>query len=576
MTTPVPLGAARRCASRHLRRRCAGAATVLLLALTACSSSSKSAATTVTSATVGGSATTATTPTTPTSATTPLATAAAATTGVATTTPTLPARDSLTIATSFAIDDLDPLNNGYWAPEFGYDDLLMKPLPGGKLVPWVLSSATQTDPLTWTLTLRPNVTFGDGATLDGPALAALLTWQFANNEAIAPLLTNPTATSTGALTVTVTTTAPAPNLTSLMADESGFNLFDLPAYLAHKADPASLIAAKIYVGPYTVTALSADEMDLVATPNYYSGTPKLKTVTVKFVPDADARIKAVQTGEADIALYPPTAAARELADRTDAFFIEGKPGSGVGGQELYTNLRTTAMSDVLVRQALQHAIDYDQIANQVLNGLYDQATGLYPAFLPYAQHDLQSDQARAKQLLDQAGWVAPSGGGTRTKDSVPLSMTVLTYPQQPDVGVVAVALQAQLKQVGIDLQIKQVDDIFAAMKEPTGWDFGISNDSSLDFTGTDPVKKLVDTYAAGGDENFGAINDPDLEKIIDQLKITTDDARRTDLLKQAQTLIVTTKAYGWFLDLKRSPVVVSPALKDYPVPASNQWLTPYS
>ena len=49
-----------------------------------------------------------------------------------------------------------------------------------------------------------------------------------------------------------------------------------------------------------------------------------------------------------------------------------------------------------------------------------------------------------------------------------------------------------------------------------------------------------------------------------------------DLLKQAQTLIVTTKAYGWFLDLKRSPVVVSPALQGYPVPASNQWLTPYS
>ncbi len=544
MAVPAPSGASPRRVSSRISRRFA-AATALVLMVSACSSHSRSSST-------------------------------APPTTVAPIAASLPARDSLTIATSFAIDDLDPLDNGFWAPEFGYDDLLMKPLPGGKLQPWVLESLTQTDPTTWTLTLRPNVTFGDGASLDGPALAGLLTWHFANNEAIKPLLSGPTATSTGPLTVAVKTTAPAPNLPSLMADESGFNLFDLPAYLAHKADPASLIAAKIYVGPYTVTSLTADQMDLVATPNYYGGTPKLKTLTVRFVPDADARIKAVQTGEADIALYPPTAAARQLAGRTDASFIEGKPGTGVGGQELYVNLRTPAMSDVLVREALQHAIDYGQIADQVLNGLYDQAIGLYPAFLPYAQHDLKYDQATAKHLLDQAAWVEPSGGGTRTKAGAPLSLTVLTYPQQPDVGVVVVALQAQLKEVGIDVQIKQVDDIFAAMKQPGGWDFGISNDSALDFTGTDPVKKLVDTYAVGGDENFGGINDPDLEKIIDELKTTTDDSRRTDLLHRAQTLIVTTKAYGWFVDLKRSPVVVGPGLKDYPVPASNQWLTSFS
>ncbi|MCU1504061.1 MAG: Peptide/nickel transport system substrate-binding protein [Ilumatobacteraceae bacterium] len=508
------------------------------------------------------------------SAASPARTGAASTSPAAT--PALPARDSLIIATSFAIDDLDPLNNGFWAPEFGYGDLLMRPLPGGELEPWVLRSLEHTDPTTWTLTLRPDVTFGNGTSLDGPALAALLTWQLANNEAVKPLLTHATAVSTGPLTVELTTTAPAPNVPSLLADESGFNLFDLPTYLAHRDHSAELVDAKIYVGPYTVTGLGADEMDLVPTPGYYGGTPALKTLTVKFVPDADARIKAVQTGEADIALYPPTAAARQLANRTDAYFIEGAPGTGVGGQELYVNLRTPAMSDVLVRQALQHAIDYGQIAAEVLNGLYDEAIGLYPAFEPYAQHDLEFDQVKAGQLLGQAGWVEPAGGGTRTKNGTVLSLTVLTYPQQPDIGVVAVAVQAQLKAVGIDLQIKQVDDIYAAMQEPSGWDFGISNDSALDFTGTDPVKKLVETYATGGITNFGGISDLELDRIIATLQTTTDDAIRTDLLHQAQTLIVTTKAYGWFLNLKRSPVVVGPELRGYPVPASNQWLTPYS
>ena len=39
----------------------------------------------------------------------------------------------LTIATSFAISDIDPAKSGYWAPEFGYGALLMKPVRGGEL-----------------------------------------------------------------------------------------------------------------------------------------------------------------------------------------------------------------------------------------------------------------------------------------------------------------------------------------------------------------------------------------------------------------------------------------------------------
>jgi peptide/nickel transport system substrate-binding protein len=42
---------------------------------------------------------------------------------------------TLTIATSFAIGDLDPIENGYWGNELGYGELLMRPQVGGTVTP---------------------------------------------------------------------------------------------------------------------------------------------------------------------------------------------------------------------------------------------------------------------------------------------------------------------------------------------------------------------------------------------------------------------------------------------------------
>ena len=82
----------------------------------------------------------------------------------------------LTIATSFGIDDIDPLANSFWGPEFGYVELLMRPEPDGNPSPWVLDSLTSVDSTTWKLTLNDGVRFENGKTLDGPALAELITY----------------------------------------------------------------------------------------------------------------------------------------------------------------------------------------------------------------------------------------------------------------------------------------------------------------------------------------------------------------------------------------------------------------
>lgn len=473
--------------------------------------------------------------------------------------------DHLTIATSFAIADLDPLENGFWAPEFGFGALLMKPVGDGKLEPWLLESLKQPGPTKWTLGLRPDITFQNGRALDAAALVEAMAFSLAENSSVTPLLPGATVEAAGPLTVTLTTAQPTAYVPSLMAHESMFPIFDVAAYREHKDRPEELVAARIWAGPYTVTSLTSEAMELVPTSGYFGGTPKLKRLTIRFVPDAQARILAVRNGEVDLALYPPSSAALELKGRKDALYLNQPKGTATEGFQLVLNLRSEPLADLAVRHALRDGIDYDQIASQVLNGLYDTAVGFYPAFLPYALRNQTTNVTNANRTLDDAGWTK-GAGGIRVKSGKPLSLTLLTYPQQPDSQTIAVALQSQLREVGFDVKVRQVDDVTAAVEAPDGWNAAVLGNGTLDWTGTDPVAPLISNFSPKGDDNYGGVNDPELNALLARLTGAFDTDVRDDLMRKVQKIVVEEKTYSLYLALKRVPVVAAPRLRDYTVP----------
>src|SRR5690606_32220887 len=91
------------------------------------------------------------------------------------------------------------------------------------------------------------------------------------------------------------------------------------------APAGNLLGAGLYTGPYVMRSLTAEQAELAPIANYWDGTPGLSSLTIKFVPEATARVQAVQAGEADLALYMPTTAMRNLQGRSDAFFVTGEP-----------------------------------------------------------------------------------------------------------------------------------------------------------------------------------------------------------------------------------------------------------
>ncbi|MBW0090816.1 hypothetical protein I4I73_10125 [Pseudonocardia sp. KRD-184] len=493
--------------------------------------------------------------------------------GCATTGGPAPAGDApptLTLATGFAIDDLDPLENGFWGPEFGYVELLMRPERDGAPTPWVLAGLANPEPLTWTLTLNEGVAFGNGAPLDGAALAALLTFQLAENPDFAAALPGATATASGPLEAVLTTSRPAPNVPSLLADESMVPVYDVAAYQRHResgADAAALVGAGLFTAPYVVDSLDADAMQLSPDPGHWAGPPALDDLTVRFVPEVSARIQAVQAGEADIALYPPTASAPTLEGRDDAFFVTGEP---VGPTfVLEFNQRTAPFDDPLVRRALYAAVDYDQLADEVMNGRYSPATGLYADPVPWAEKTQTTDTAAAGALLDRAAWTR-TGDGPRTRDGVALTFTVLTYPQQPDSDSLALAVQAQLAGLGVGMEIQQVPDITSVVEQPDGWQAAVRGNGFLSFGG-DYVTPLLTTLRSGGTNNHTGTADPELDALIDAVAVELDTAARDDLLRRVQQRVAD-NGYLGYLGIRLPAVVTGPAWRDYEVPISNLWV----
>jgi peptide/nickel transport system substrate-binding protein len=477
------------------------------------------------------------------------------------------AAKTLTIATSFAVDDLDPLENGYWGNELGYGELLMKPQVGGTVTPWLLKSLTNTSPTTWVLTLNSGITFQDGTPLDAAALVACMSYQLKENSSATAALPGATVTATGADQVTLTTTKPVPDVPFILGDESFFIIYDQRAYLAAKGSPDKLIAAKLYTGPYMVTSNTSQIMQLTRNPHYWNGTPALASVSVKFISDANARILAVQHGEADLALYPPTTSAKTLKGRSDAYFVTGTPNGPTF--QLFLNEQTAPFNDLAVRKAVQAGIGYDQIASQVMNGLYQPATGMYAASATYSVSTQKTDVAAAKAALTEDGWTQ-DGSGTFTKNGAPLKFSIDTYAQQPDTQTLAVAIQAQLKAVGIDVSISQVPDIDAAQQSPTGWTAALEGNGMVSFAG-DPIPPLHEYFRTKGPSNTTGISDPTLDGLIDQVSSSIDQSQTNALLRQIQQRIAE-NAYVIFVGQRLPAVIAGPAWKGYPVPAANLWV----
>ncbi|NJM08875.1 ABC transporter substrate-binding protein [Candidatus Gracilibacteria bacterium] len=467
----------------------------------------------------------------------------------------------LRIVTSFQIASLNPVDDGFWMPEFGVGELMMQFRADGQHYLWLLEELEQIDDVTWRLHLREGITFQNGAPLDAAALAALINRQMElSSSAQSNFAAGTTAEVTGELEVTLNTVAPNTGVIPALADEAVFPVYDVAAVEAAGENVEQLIGAGIYTGPYSVVSLNEQEMLLERYEGYWQGMPALPGVSVRFVSDPQARILAVQNDEADIALYPPTAAKPVVDAQDGIFFNFGTPSTG--GFRMVLNIQEPPFNDMAVRQAIIRAINYDELANDVMDGVFVSATSYYPPFFDFALANQRTDVAEATRLLDEGGWL-PGADGVRAKDSEPLRVILLIYPQQPDLTPISEAIQAQLSDLGFAVEIRSVDSINDALG-PGGeeWDAGLVSAGAVTFGGA-PEPTLRRSFVTGGDRNYAGFSNAELDALAEELSRTFDSQRRTEILQRLQVIKIEEEPYQFFVNHHTGRVVVNERYRDY-------------
>ena len=325
-------------------------------------------------------------------------------------------------------------------------DYTLKP---GLATRWEL----QPDGKTWRFFLRQGVTFHDGSPFSADDV--VWTWDVRQHEG-KTLTTVLNTLAPGSVKkvdqFTVDFTPVTPNLR-------------LPEQIVHpegaivKANTHNDTPPYAGTGPWKYESYTPKQTaSFVRNDNYWGEKPKLRKMNIRFYPDPQTRLEALKSGQADIAIDLPADATKSLENDANFKVVRSKPGRN---HLLYVNkLPERITADPAVRQAVSYAIDRNSYVDVVLDGNGEPGRLMAPESVLGTAHTqvaaLPRDLNRARRVLDDAGWRAGSDG-IRAKDGRRLSLKLLGQQEVPESALLVI--QSNLKDVGIDVEIKKTPDV---------------------------------------------------------------------------------------------------------------------
>ncbi len=283
-------------------------------------------------------------------------------------------------------------------------------------------------------------------------------------------------------------------------------------------------------GPFKMGSYARQsKVTLLANANYWGGAPKLSRIERPIVLSAETRRNLYDTGQLDLvelekSRYAQDRENKELQSQIKAY---DRPAT------FYLGMNQTSYApfkDRRVRQAFAHAINKDDILQRVLQGVNKKAEGVVPVGIPGYDPNFKGlpyDPAKAKQLLAEAGF--PEGKGLP-----PLTLTF--REQQPDLSKTAQVIQAQLKEIGVSINVDEME---------WGKFLKMTDDRQIDFFHMrwmadylDPQNFLSVLLHSKAPENRTAYNNPAYDALLDKADASMNKEERIRLYRQAERLVV--------------------------------------
>ncbi len=283
-----------------------------------------------------------------------------------------------------------------------------------------------------------------------------------------------------------------------------------------------------------------DHMTMVKFDGYWNGAPNLDKYIYKIVPDQNALVQQLKTGEVDYGTIPESSV-QEMSSRNDVKVVQYDTFSFTFFSYQLDPAKTTLFQDKEVRQALMYALDREAMIKAIRFGIGKVAVGTMPvpswAYNPDGiTNKYPYDVNKANSLLDSAGWTKGSDG-IRAKGGKKLQFDMYTNSGNNVREQYLTVMQQQWKKVGVDMTPK-TEEWNAFLNRITGTkDFEVF---LVGFSwGVDPDQTTMwatDSYTGGF--NMNKYSNPKVDDLLQQGLATTDHTKRKDIYTQMQNIIM--------------------------------------
>lgn len=304
----------------------------------------------------------------------------------------------------------------------------------------------------------------------------------------------------------------------------------------------------LWYGPYRIAeVVSGSHIVLERNPKWWGQKPAFKRIIVKAIENTAALTANLLSGDIDyiageLGMTVDQALAFEKRAK-DKFDFEYK--SGLIYEHIDVNLDNPVLADIRMRRALLHAIDRNAINQQLFAGhqpvAHGQTNPLDTVYNPdtpkYAY-----DPKQAKALLDAAGWSVIKQGIRHNAKGERLQLELMTTAGNKSRELVQQVIQSQLKQVGIDLRLRNeparvfFGDTVSQRKFPDmvmyAW---VSAPQNI------PRTTLYSTQVPTPENNWSGQNypgyrNPVMDKVLDDVETVCEDAPQKKLWHDMQRL----------------------------------------
>jgi peptide/nickel transport system substrate-binding protein len=341
----------------------------------------------------------------------------------------------------------------------------------------------------------------------------------------------------------------------------------------------------IGIGPFRFESWEPQkQITLRSNHDYYRGRPYIERSITRVIPDTQTQFLELKSGGLDEMGLTPL----QFQRQTDTPYFENNFAKYKYLTNSYSylgyNLTRPLFKDVRVRRAISHAIDKQEIVDAVLLGLGSPAAAPYKPGTYWINESIKGpefDPAKARALLDEAGWRDTDGDKVLDRDGRKLAFEIITNKGNEQREKAATVIQRRLSEVGIAVTIKVIE-----------WAAFINNfidkrnfDAVILGWSLSPDPDQFDIWHSSKTKpkefNFVSYANAEVDQLLEKGRRTFDRAQRKQHYDRLQEILDQEQPYTFLYVAYALPIVHKRFRGIEPAPAGiaynfNEWHVPAS